>query len=84
MRCHQCGAEIQEGFVFCSHCGTKVQGHPSTPQPQQPKTQPSNPQWLEQALHWVKLIGGAISNAFFAFLACLARLKHDIMQKLKK
>ena len=84
MKCPLCGAEIQEGFAICSHCGTKLQRTPSAPQAQRPRTQQTDSQWQKQILHKAREIGDALSSAFLSFLACLIRLKCTLLQKFKK
>ncbi|MBQ8350637.1 MAG: zinc ribbon domain-containing protein [Clostridia bacterium] len=84
MQCHQCGTEVEKDHIFCSQCGARIHSVRPTPQVQQPRVQSSDPQWGDRVLLGLKRMGRAISNAFFAFLACFVRLKYDLMQKLKK
>ena len=84
MKCHVCGAEIQTGFAFCSHCGTKLPQNPPTPQAKQPKIQQPKSEWQKQILCKAKEIGKTVSTAFLSFLACLIRLKCTLLQKFKK
>ena len=45
MKCNKCGAELEEGAIFCGSCGGKVEG--PEPQPEKTETPETQPEVIE-------------------------------------
>lgn len=69
--CHNCGAQLSDGDVFCMNCGTRQAGSPSQPQPVQPQPSAAAPEPPKKKKK-TGLIAGIVAAAVVLALAAVA------------